>query len=242
MIALSQLLGGWTKWGWPQVSGKVFLVGFLPTLIAGGWILAAQEPGGLLARQARSELVRTTSGSRPRQRPRADDSGRRVRDRARLRSHVRHDRPEERLKTKGVPAAGAQRPVAATANGQERPRGSSRPPGGRTRRPGEQAAPRTREPAKKYVRKCRRRLGARVLTPGRDDAAGARADIRRMTAASPQTRGLTLILEHCSGLTRRTRPAPLPSPASGWRSATSSPGCYSARWRATTAAACCAED
>jgi hypothetical protein len=44
-MALSQLLGGWTKWGWPRVSLKVFLLGFLPTLIAGGWILAAGEPG-----------------------------------------------------------------------------------------------------------------------------------------------------------------------------------------------------
>lgn len=43
-IAVSQLLGGWTKWGWPRVSGNVFLLGFLPTLIVGGWILAAQEP------------------------------------------------------------------------------------------------------------------------------------------------------------------------------------------------------
>ena len=43
-IAVSQLLGGWTKWGWPRVSANVFLLGFLPTLLAGGWILAAQEP------------------------------------------------------------------------------------------------------------------------------------------------------------------------------------------------------
>jgi hypothetical protein len=43
-IAVSQLLGGWTKWGWPRISGNVFLLGFLPTLIVGGWILAAQEP------------------------------------------------------------------------------------------------------------------------------------------------------------------------------------------------------
>ena len=43
-IALSQLLGGWTKWGWPRVSGNVFLLGFLPALIVGGWILAAHEP------------------------------------------------------------------------------------------------------------------------------------------------------------------------------------------------------
>jgi MFS family permease len=43
-IALSQLLGGWTKWGWPRVSGNVFLLGFLPALVAGGWILAFHEP------------------------------------------------------------------------------------------------------------------------------------------------------------------------------------------------------
>jgi hypothetical protein len=44
-IALSQLLGGWTKWGSPRISGNVLLLGFLPALIAGGWIVAAGEPG-----------------------------------------------------------------------------------------------------------------------------------------------------------------------------------------------------
>ena len=44
-MALSQLLGGWTKWGWPRISGKVFLLGFLPALILGGWVLAALDPG-----------------------------------------------------------------------------------------------------------------------------------------------------------------------------------------------------
>jgi len=44
-MALSQLLGGWTKWGWPRLSGNVLLIAFLPVLIAGGWILAATEPG-----------------------------------------------------------------------------------------------------------------------------------------------------------------------------------------------------
>jgi hypothetical protein len=54
-LAVSQLLGGWTKWGWPRVSGNVFLLGFLPTLIVGGWILAAQEPGNYwLGRHVRS--------------------------------------------------------------------------------------------------------------------------------------------------------------------------------------------
>jgi hypothetical protein len=45
IMALSQLLGGWTKWGWPRVSGNVFLLGFLPALIAGGWVVLAAEPG-----------------------------------------------------------------------------------------------------------------------------------------------------------------------------------------------------
>src|SRR5215204_2061951 len=45
VIALSQLLGGWTKWGWPRISGNVFLLGFLPALIAGGWVVVAAEPG-----------------------------------------------------------------------------------------------------------------------------------------------------------------------------------------------------
>jgi len=55
VMALSQLLGGWTKWGWPRVSGHVFLVGFLPALVVGGWMLAAHEPGNYwLGRHVRS--------------------------------------------------------------------------------------------------------------------------------------------------------------------------------------------
>jgi hypothetical protein len=44
VLALSQLLGGWTKWGWPKISAAVFLLGFLPVLIAGGWLLIANQP------------------------------------------------------------------------------------------------------------------------------------------------------------------------------------------------------
>lgn len=43
-MALSQLLGGWTKWGLPRVSGSVFLIAFLPALVAGGWLLLAHQP------------------------------------------------------------------------------------------------------------------------------------------------------------------------------------------------------
>lgn len=43
-MALSQLLGGWTKWGWPRLSGTVFLIGFLPALVVAGWVLGAGQP------------------------------------------------------------------------------------------------------------------------------------------------------------------------------------------------------
>ena len=44
VMALSQLVGGWTKWGWPRVSSHVLLVGFLPVLIAAGWVIVAAQP------------------------------------------------------------------------------------------------------------------------------------------------------------------------------------------------------
>jgi hypothetical protein len=43
-IALSQILGGWTKWGWPRLSLGVFLLGLLPVALAGGWVLLARQP------------------------------------------------------------------------------------------------------------------------------------------------------------------------------------------------------
>lgn len=44
VLALSQLAGGWTKWGWPRVSPGVFLIGFLPSLVAAGWVILDQQP------------------------------------------------------------------------------------------------------------------------------------------------------------------------------------------------------
>jgi hypothetical protein len=44
IMALSQLLGGWTKWGWPRVTASVFLLGFLPALAAGGLVLLHAQP------------------------------------------------------------------------------------------------------------------------------------------------------------------------------------------------------
>jgi hypothetical protein len=44
VMALSQLLGGWTKWGVPRISYSVFLWAFVPVAIAGLWILAFNHP------------------------------------------------------------------------------------------------------------------------------------------------------------------------------------------------------
>jgi outer membrane biosynthesis protein TonB len=43
-VALSQLLGGWTKWGRPRFSLSVFLLGFLPAFLVAAWVLAAAQP------------------------------------------------------------------------------------------------------------------------------------------------------------------------------------------------------
>src|SRR6266542_664447 len=44
VMAFSQLLGGWTKWGLPRLSINVFLIAFIPTLIAAGWVVVAHQP------------------------------------------------------------------------------------------------------------------------------------------------------------------------------------------------------
>jgi hypothetical protein len=45
LMALSQLLGGWTKWGWPRVSGAFLMLAFVPIAIVSLWIVLAAEPG-----------------------------------------------------------------------------------------------------------------------------------------------------------------------------------------------------
>jgi hypothetical protein len=45
-LGLSQLFGGWTKWGFPVLSPGVFLLAFLPTAVIVGWILLATQPEG----------------------------------------------------------------------------------------------------------------------------------------------------------------------------------------------------
>jgi hypothetical protein len=44
VMALSQLLGGWTKGGLPRLSANVFLLAFIPVLIAAGWVEVAHQP------------------------------------------------------------------------------------------------------------------------------------------------------------------------------------------------------
>jgi hypothetical protein len=50
VMALSQLLGGWTKWGWPRLSISVFLWAFIPVAIAVLWIVVFHQPDGGLGR------------------------------------------------------------------------------------------------------------------------------------------------------------------------------------------------
>jgi hypothetical protein len=43
-MALSQIVGGWTKGGWPRISVPVLLIGFVPVLVVVGWVLLAGQP------------------------------------------------------------------------------------------------------------------------------------------------------------------------------------------------------
>jgi hypothetical protein len=45
VMALSQLLGGWTKWGWPRLSATFLLLAFVPIAVVSLWIVLAAEPG-----------------------------------------------------------------------------------------------------------------------------------------------------------------------------------------------------
>lgn len=43
-MALSQLLGGWTKWGMPRISISVLLWAFVPVAIAVLWVVIFHQP------------------------------------------------------------------------------------------------------------------------------------------------------------------------------------------------------
>lgn len=45
MLPLTQLFGGWTKWGWPRFSPSVLLLGFVPALLVAGWVILSGQPG-----------------------------------------------------------------------------------------------------------------------------------------------------------------------------------------------------
>lgn len=45
VMAASQLVGGWTKFGMPRFSLGVFLLAFLPVLISTVWVTLATQPG-----------------------------------------------------------------------------------------------------------------------------------------------------------------------------------------------------
>jgi len=50
VMAISQVVGGWTKFGMPRISGNVLLLAFVPTLIVAGWVLVAHQPDSGLFR------------------------------------------------------------------------------------------------------------------------------------------------------------------------------------------------
>src|SRR3954463_10559167 len=45
VLALSQVIGGWTKGGRTRISPTTFALAFLPVLVCVGWILLATQPG-----------------------------------------------------------------------------------------------------------------------------------------------------------------------------------------------------
>jgi hypothetical protein len=45
LMALSQLIGGWTKWGVPRLSATFLLTAFVPVAVVSLWIILAAEPG-----------------------------------------------------------------------------------------------------------------------------------------------------------------------------------------------------
>ena len=50
VMALSQLFGGWTKGTLPRLSANVFLLAFIPVLIAAGWVVVGHQPNPNWAR------------------------------------------------------------------------------------------------------------------------------------------------------------------------------------------------
>jgi hypothetical protein len=51
VMALSQLIGGWTKWGMPRISPGFFLIALVPIAVAVLWIVIFHQPHHGLGRQ-----------------------------------------------------------------------------------------------------------------------------------------------------------------------------------------------
>ncbi len=58
-LGLSQLFGGWTKWGWPTMSPMMFLLAFIPTLVVGGILLLAWQPDGGSGQEFANDVIST---------------------------------------------------------------------------------------------------------------------------------------------------------------------------------------
>lgn len=58
-LGLSQLFGGWTKWGWPTMSPMMFLLAFIPTLVVGGVMLLSWQPTGGWGQEGASDVIST---------------------------------------------------------------------------------------------------------------------------------------------------------------------------------------
>ena len=94
-MAVSQLAGGWTKWGVPRISAGVFLIGFLPVLVVAGWVLLAGQPDANWFQRHVDSLVGEHRDRRARPRSARGAARARVRPGARLRPHLRHVRPAQ---------------------------------------------------------------------------------------------------------------------------------------------------
>ena len=190
-MALSQLLGGWTKWGWPRcleqrVPGRLPADARRRRLDAGRAASRRTTGSGGTFGAGPATSGSTASG----QLARVDDSGDRVRDRARLRAHVRHDRPAHPAQDE----AGPGRRCAATYRpGCRRQRTSRRRTGAfaSTTRTQPRRSRRGSRPSRcrnSQVRIVRGRIEAACSLPGGIPGPRAEADIRAMDAAEPQTR------------------------------------------------------
>ena len=51
IMALSQLIGGWTKWGAPRISISVFLTALIPVAVVVLWVVIFHQPHHGLGRQ-----------------------------------------------------------------------------------------------------------------------------------------------------------------------------------------------